>query len=95
MDLLTAMLNWVEKGQAPSAPRNFGAPAQPAPTTAVASGATPTIVRSRPMYPYSYMAAYDGHGNPSQVSSYTRGASLSFNVLSWAGSDFYDLTREH
>ena len=103
IDLLSPMLNWVERGLAPeaiiasqpaiAAASNSTAPTgQPYPRLTGPSGVTGTAsitIQSRPVYPYPYVAAYDGHGDPSQAASYTRGRPLSFNMPKWAGADFY------
>lgn len=72
-------------GGAPGAgPRGMGLP----PGTGAASA--PFVPRSRPVFPYPYVAAYDGKGDPNQASSYRRGKPLAaVQVPDWAGSDFY------
>jgi feruloyl esterase len=103
IDLLSPMLNWVEDGQAPeaiiasqptiAAASNSTAPIgqlDPRSTGPIAVKDTASItIRSRPVYPYPYLTAYDGHGDPSQAASYTRGTPLSFDMPKWAGADFY------
>lgn len=48
------------------------------------------VIRSRLVYPYPYVAAYDGKGDPANAESYKPGKPL-FNeeTRPWAGSDFY------
>ena len=106
-DLLTPMLNWVEKGAAPDAilanqlpatdATRFGQPggpgAQPATVaypepSAVTPAATP--VRSLPIYPYPFVAAYDGKGDPMKATSFTKSEMPAYKVPDWAGSSFYE-----
>ena len=78
VDLLTPMIEWVERGVAPDA---VIARAPQAPTTGE---------RSRPVYPYPSIARYGGTGDPNAASSYVRAAPLvSAETPAWAGSDFY------
>lgn len=46
--------------------------------------------RSRPVYPYPFVAAYSGHGDPDKASSYVERKPL-FNgkTPDWMGADFY------
>jgi tannase/feruloyl esterase len=56
-DALTALENWVEKGQAPE--------------KLIASRATNGVVeRSRPVFPYPVLARYSGKGDPKQADSF-------------------------
>lgn len=121
IDLLTPMMLWVERGQAPDAiiarqaapgrGNGFGQPggaagrgAGPgAPPLGMAPGDTapspgadmrpeppPAPSRNRPVYPYPFVAVYDGAGDPDQASSYRRGGPLAaVRIPGWAGSDFY------
>lgn len=127
IDLLTPMMLWVERGQAPDAivarqappgrgngfgqpgdaARGGDGPGAPPPGTTPPSGATPGGMapppgagvraeqppapsRSRPVYPYPFVAAYDGTGDPDRASSYRRGGPLAaVRTPDWAGSDFY------
>ena len=78
VDLLTPMIDWVERGVAPDAVI-ASVPRGPA------GGA-----RSRPVYPYPSLAKYRGTGDPSAASSYVRAAPLvSAETPAWAGSDLY------
>ncbi|MFF9550779.1 tannase/feruloyl esterase family alpha/beta hydrolase [Methylobacterium fujisawaense] len=48
------------------------------------------IVRSRPVYPYPGVAAYDGHGDPNNAESFHLSASeMAFTMPAWMGADFY------
>jgi hypothetical protein len=75
LDLLTPVIDWVEKGAAPDA--------------IVTRAARPTA-RSRPVYPYPSLAKYSGHGDKNDASSYGRAAPV-FTAAPphWAGADFY------
>jgi feruloyl esterase len=78
VDLLTPMIEWVERGVAPDA------------VIASAPGAPAAGERSRPVYPYPSLARYGGTGDPNAASSYVRAAPLvSAETPAWAGSDFY------
>jgi len=46
-------------------------------------------VRTRPVYPWPYIAAYDGQGDPAKASSFVRGTAISFDMPDWAGADFF------
>ena len=63
VDLLTPVIDWVEKGVAPDA------------VIARSPGAR-KAARSRPVFPYPAPARYDGKGDPNEASSYVRGAPL-------------------
>jgi len=104
VDLLTPMIEWVERGVAPDAviarsPRqgqasSFGLPPGPPagqPPAALEAAKAPAAgERSRPVYPYPSVAKYDGKGDPNQASSYVRATPLiSAEGPEWAGSDFY------
>jgi feruloyl esterase len=75
VDLLTPLMDWVEKGTAPDA---------------VLTRSASPAARSRPVFPYPAVARYGGQGDPDDASSYGRGAPL-FTGASpdWAGADFY------
>jgi feruloyl esterase len=56
-DALTALENWLEKGQAPE--------------KLIAQRSSNGIVeRSRPVYPYPVLAHYSGNGDPKQADSF-------------------------
>ncbi len=80
-------------GQPGAGPRAAGAGAGVPP-----SGAAPpqemdlqgnASARSRPVYPYPYIAAYSGKGDPNQATSYVRGPAKPAPTPTWLGSDFY------
>jgi hypothetical protein len=114
VDLLTPMMLWAERGQAPEAvithqaqkvqTSDFGQPGgtmhngsgtgappagmNPPPAMQAAQSAAPS--RSRPVYPYPYIAAYDGKGDPNEASNYHTGEPpAAVQIPNWAGSDFY------
>jgi tannase/feruloyl esterase len=58
-DALTLLENWVEKAQAPDVMI----------ASRVVNGVTE---RTRPIYPYPFLARYSGQGDPGQASSYVR-----------------------
>jgi feruloyl esterase len=109
-DLLTPIMAWVERGDAPnaivtttpnpSAHSNFGLPeGAKGPPPGVMKpngpphGAAPVIAnvvaRSRPVYPYPYIAAYTGKGDVNDAANYVRGKAIEVPAPQWAGSDFY------
>ncbi|MDH7639264.1 tannase/feruloyl esterase family alpha/beta hydrolase [Sphingomonas oryzagri] len=45
--------------------------------------------RSRPVYPYPYIAAYTGTGDPNAASSWMRGRAVNVQVPAWAGTGLY------
>ena len=45
--------------------------------------------RSRPVYPYPYVAAYTGRGDPNAGANWGRGKPSAVEVPAWAGSDYY------
>jgi feruloyl esterase len=47
------------------------------------------IERSRPVYPWPSMAAWNGSGDPGLASSFKRGTPVSFEMPQWAGMDFF------
>ena len=100
VDFLTPMMAWVEAGIAPQAvvtrqatqSSEFGQPtsAPPAAAGAAPAGAAVTAARTRPVYPYPYLAAYAGHGDPDRASSYVRADPIvEDDATPWAGEDFY------
>ena len=75
IDLLTPLLDWVERGVAPDA---------------VVARPPAGGNRSRPVYPYPSLARYAGRGDPNDAASYGRAAPrVSAASPDWAGSDFY------
>jgi len=105
VDLLTPMIDWVEKGIAPHAviarqagqgtsSSGFGQPSRPSsaatPLPDDKPSEPPAKTRSRPVYPYPLRAVYAGRGDPDQVSSYApETPAVSHAMPAWAGSDFY------
>lgn len=49
------------------------------------------VDRTRPLFPYSQVATYSGHGDPNDAASFTgsAGSPLDAAGLQWLGSDFY------
>jgi len=101
IDLLTPMLNWVERGQAPDSvvaraatERNdFGQPMAEGPgkpAGALAASLPKPSSRSRPVFPYPAVAKYSGSGNPDEASSYVRGEPLAGKTArAWVGEEFF------
>jgi hypothetical protein len=79
------------RGPPPGAPAlpDLGAP--PAGMAAAASGMPEvTAPRSRPVFPYPYVARFDGRGDPADAASYAgRAPDRSTVSAPWAGSQFY------
>lgn len=70
--------------------RSMLAPEGSATAPAGASTGTSAPRRTRPVYPYPHVAAYDGAGGPDRASSYRRGGPLaSVEIPDWAGAGFY------
>ena len=102
IDLLTPMLDWVERGRAPDAViartasdtrSNFGQPTagRPGPELGAAAkkGAGPQ--RSRPVYPYPAVAKFIGSGDPNDDGNYVAGQSLYADPTpAWAGQGFFE-----
>lgn len=75
IDLLTPMMSWVEKDQAPDAVL-----AMPASSEG----------HARPVFPYPDVAVYDPRGDMNSPASYVRGeAWLDEKTPDWMGSDFF------
>jgi hypothetical protein len=109
VDLLTPMIAWVEQGKAPQAlmtypqnpasqPRDFGQPTSqkndkaPAPKGIVPAAAPHAAARA--LFPYPYLAHYDGHGNTDDIASYQPVLPLQpFVMPDWLGADFYQPYR--
>ena len=79
LDLVSAMVDWVENGKAPDA------------ITTNRVDTANKVLASRPVYPYPSVAKYNGTGDVNAAASYTRGAAL-FTAATpdWTGSDFYN-----
>ncbi len=77
VDMLTPLMLWAERNQAPDAIVTKDPP----------KGKT---ARSRPVYPYPYIAQYGGKGDANDAASYHRSDKRhEVTVPAWAGSDFY------
>jgi feruloyl esterase len=80
LDLLTAMVDWVEAGSAPDAVTTY--------RTDATSG---TVTSARPVYPYPAVAKYNGTGDVNAAASYSRGAALyTAPAPDWAGVDLFN-----
>jgi len=58
-DAMTALENWVEKGQAPE-------------KLIACHSASGVVERCRPVFPYPVLARYSGKGDPKQADSFVR-----------------------
>lgn len=97
VDLLTPIMAWVEKGQAPDAivARQY----QPVPVDKVFAASLPTFMtredisnrgRTRKVFPYPYMAEYDHKGYSKRANSYQRSEPLTAEKTpKWVGSGFF------
>lgn len=59
------------------------------PLAAAMPHAALVVPRSRPVYPYPYIARYTGRGDPNDAANYVRGDAAAVTVPAWAGSGFY------
>jgi feruloyl esterase len=98
-DAPDAIMTWTPDNSAPS---DFGLPKRPLPGGKLPMDAKPlgprpgmqpamadVVARSRPVYPYPYIAAYAGHGDANDGANYVRGKAIKVAVPQWAGSGFY------
>ncbi|WP_122499921.1 tannase/feruloyl esterase family alpha/beta hydrolase [Pseudomonas viridiflava] len=97
VDLLTPIMAWVEKGQAPGAivARQY----QPKPVDKVVAASLPAFMtredisnrgRTRKVFPYPYMAEYDHKGYSKRANSYQRSEPLTAEKTpKWVGSGFF------
>ncbi|MEE4148429.1 tannase/feruloyl esterase family alpha/beta hydrolase [Pseudomonas viridiflava] len=97
VELLTPIMAWVEKGQAPGAivARQY----QPQPVDKVVAASLPAFMtredisnrdRTRKVFPYPYMAEYDHKGYSKRANSYQRSEPLTAEKTpKWAGSGFF------
>ncbi|WP_122614231.1 tannase/feruloyl esterase family alpha/beta hydrolase [Pseudomonas viridiflava] len=97
VDLLTPIMAWVEKGQAPGAivARQY----QPQPVDKVVAASLPAFMtredisnrdRTRKVFPYPYMAEYDHKGYSKRANSYQRSEPLTAEKTpKWVGSGFF------
>jgi Tannase and feruloyl esterase len=103
IDLVSAMMDWVENGTAPDAiasstesgpANNFGQPMM-GPKGGNKKGpppAPPAIAKkmTRPVFAYPAIAIYKGSGDVADAANYDRGAALYTQPVSdWAGADFF------
>lgn len=78
MDLVTAIVNWVEAGTVPDA------------VTTHRVDASGAVTSARPVYPYPAVARYNGSGDINAASSWSRGTALyTLPVPDWAGIDLF------
>lgn len=85
MDLLTPIMQWVERGRAPEqivASHTSGSPEARNPGE---------VDRTRPVFPYPEIARYSGQGSINSASSFTSAIAdeLSGSRSQWLGSSFY------
>lgn len=101
IDLLTAMMAWVESGHAPEGlmtgttrhRSNFGQPQGIAGQASAAAPAEPASDRpemTRPVYPWPAIASHTGLGSYTDAASWTRSASTHVVATrDWQGTDLY------
>ena len=78
MDLLSALVDWVESQQPPGAITTFRL------------GQANAVTSSRPVYPYPALARYLGAGDVNAASSYGPGQALfTATTPDWAGADWF------
>jgi hypothetical protein len=78
-------------GESGAPPEAKTCPAGPMPGAEQQEKLQASPVRSRPVYPYPSIAAYDGKGDPNDASSYSRGDPLAaVQIPDWAGSELSD-----
>jgi hypothetical protein len=87
-DLLTPLISWVERGQAPASVVAATVTGGTGPAGTGAS--TGTVEYTRPVYPYPEEVKYSGSGNPDDASSYTgfTPSHLFDDNIKWAGYPF-------
>ncbi|RLN27125.1 hypothetical protein BBJ28_00019170 [Nothophytophthora sp. Chile5] len=86
IDLLTPLLEWVERGHAPHEVIGNTEPDRPSWVQA-----PPTVMRSRPVFPYPSLAKYTGEGDVNNAASFVEGAPLYTNpTREWAGQSFFE-----
>ena len=102
IDLLTPMLDWVERGKAPdavitrtaaNAAGDFGQPpaGRPGPEPGAAAQKSVGPSRSQPVYPYPAVATYIGAGDPNDAANYRAGEMLYADPTpAWAGQSFFE-----
>jgi feruloyl esterase len=93
VDLLSAIMGWVERGNAPNAliasHTAAGSPAGPSPEMAPLAVSKPD--RTRPVYPYPLIAKYSGSGSIDDAANFSAGdpEPAPAAMLNWLGSSFY------
>ena len=100
-DLTTAIMRWVEQGVEPdeiiasqsSKPAGFntaGAPEAQATHEETADGQLPAIDRSRPIYPYPYVASYKGNGSINKAENFeAKKGVYGPAAYDWIGAEYY------
>ncbi len=79
MDLVSAVIDWTEKGTAPDA------------ITTYRTDSAGAVTATRPMYPYPALARYSGSGDINAAASFGRASALHAEAVpDWAGSDFFN-----
>lgn len=78
------------RGAGPSGSRDASPSEERRSAHLVQASPSAATVRSRPVYPYPGIAAYDGHGNPNTADSFHRSVSkLTFTMPMWRGANFF------
>lgn len=102
LDLLSAMIAWVEQGHAPdqimtstsSETSSFGQPDFAGDASASRGrpqSVAPVAEMERPVYPYPYAARYDGVGDVFAASSWGKGPAAEIvRTRDWPGADLFD-----
>jgi Tannase and feruloyl esterase len=82
-DVVTAIMNWVENGQAP----------EKLIVNRIDNGA---VVGSRPIYPYPTISLWDGKGNPKMLESYApANPEAGKDNFDWLGKSLYSRESQH
>ncbi len=82
MDLVSKIVDWVEKGTAPEAITTV--------RTGTVNAVPNTVTSARPVYPYPAVARYDGTGDVHAATSYGKGPALTTaTTADWAASDWF------
>lgn len=105
-DLVTQMMRWVEQGIAPneiiakqsSKPATFngaGAPEENVKKLAQAEQSLSSFDRSRPVYPYPYVASYKGEGSINEATNFeAKLGNTGPETYKWAGEKFYQPNQQ-
>ena len=98
IDLLTPMMSWVERGNAPdaivtrtaaNAGNDFGQPPNAGERLAPSAAKSATM-QSRPVYPYPAVARFSGSGDRNDAVNYVKGTPLHVEPAApWVGQDFF------